>query len=83
MHFANARTLAVMVLGWTFFLFAYDQHANPRPLATYWEEITASKPLRRADARTDRARVQLVMPRLCCEDCMGGVAEALRRLTWL
>lgn len=83
MHFANARTLAVMIAAWTFFLVAYDQHVHPKPLAAYWAEIRGAKARRATDSSADRPQLRLTMPPLCCEDCLGATRSALGRLAWL
>jgi hypothetical protein len=83
MHFANARSLTIMIVAWLVLLGAYDQHANPRPLSAYWDEFTASKPKRVEESTSDHPRLRVVMPRLCCEDCVGAVADTLRRFEWL
>jgi hypothetical protein len=83
MHFANARTLAAMVLAWTAFLLAYDQQANPKSLATYWDEVTARTTRSASDSSADRPQLRAIMPGLCCADCLGAAADVLGRFSWL
>ena len=65
MHFAKARNLAAMALAWALFLLAYDQHANPRPVATYWADFMGSltRPTVLSEGGTPRLRLSL--PHLC------------------
>jgi hypothetical protein len=83
MHFASSRNLIAIALGWAFFLVAYDQHANPRPLATYWAEFKGSSTRPTVVLGGDTPRVRLSMPHLCCTGCLDEIRAALKPLDWL
>ena len=83
MHFAAPRNLAAIALAWAIFLVAYDQHANPRPLATYWAEFRGSSTRPTVVSEGDTPRVRLSMPHLCCTGCLDEIRAALKPLTWL
>jgi copper chaperone CopZ len=83
MHFATPRNLIAMALAWALFLIAYDQHANPRPLATYWAEFKGSSTRPTVVSEGDTPRVKLSMPHLCCTGCLNDIRAALKPLTWL
>jgi hypothetical protein len=83
MHFASPRQLIAIALVWALFLLAYDQHANPRPFATYWTEFKGSSTRPTVVSEGDTPRVRLSMPHLCCTGCLSDVRAALKPLTWL
>jgi copper chaperone CopZ len=83
MHFATPRSLIAMVLAWAVFLVAYDQHANPRPVATYWAEFKGSSTRPTVVSEGDTPRVRLSMPHLCCTGCVSDIRAALLPLSWL
>jgi hypothetical protein len=83
MHFAKTRNLVFMAIAWAIFLFAYDQHQNPRPLATYWAEFRGKSTRPTEISHTDTPRLRLSMPHLCCTGCLSEVRDALKQLTWL
>jgi copper chaperone CopZ len=83
MHFATPRNLIAMALAWALFLVAYDQHANPRPLATYWAEFKGSSTRPTVVSEGDTPRVRLSFPHLCCTGCLNDVRAALKPLAWL
>ena len=83
MHFATTRNLTAMALAWALFLVAYDQHANPRPLSTYWAEFKGSSTRPTVISEGDTPRVKLSMPHLCCTGCLEEIRAALKPLTWL
>lgn len=83
MHFATPRQLIAIALAWALLLVAYDQHANPRPLATYWAELKGSSTRPTVVSEGDTPRVKLSMPHLCCSGCLNDIREALKPLTWL
>src|ERR1700679_365234 len=83
MHFAKPRLLIAIAVMWAIFLVAYDQHANPRPFATYWAEFKGSSTRPTVVSVGDTPRVRLSMPHLCCTGCLNDVRAALKPLTWL
>lgn len=83
MHFASPRKLIAMALAWALFLLAYDQHANPRPFATYWTEFKGSSTRPVVVSEGDTPRIRLSMPHLCCTGCLNDIRAALKPLTWL
>jgi len=83
MHFASPRQLAWMALAWALFLIGYDQHANPRPLSTYWAEFKGSATRPNVVSEGDTPRVKLSMPHVCCTGCLNDIRAALKSLTWL
>jgi hypothetical protein len=83
MHFATPRQLIAIALAWAVFLVAYDQHANPRSLATSWAEFKGSSTRPTVISEGDTPRVKLSMPHLCCTGCLNDVREALKAFAWL
>jgi hypothetical protein len=87
-HFATPRQLIAIALAWALVLVAYDEHANPRPLARYWEEFLggSTRPTvneASGSAAGDKPRLRLSMPHLCCTDCLNEVRSALKGFSWL
>ncbi len=83
MHFATPRQLAAIALAWALFLIAFDQHANPRPIATILAEVKGGSTRPTIVAAEDTPRIRLSMPHLCCTGCLNDVRAALKGLTWL
>jgi copper chaperone CopZ len=83
MHFAAPKTLVALALGWAIFLVAYDQHANPRPLSTYWAEFKGSSTRPTVVSEGDTPRIRLSMPHLCCTGCLDEIHASLKSLAWL
>ena len=83
MHFAKARNLAAMALAWALFLLAYDQHANPRPVATYWADFMGSSTRPTVLSEGGSPRLRLSLPHLCCATCLDDIRAAVAALTWL
>jgi hypothetical protein len=83
MHFATPRQLIAMALAWALLLVSYDQHANPKPLSTYWAELKGSSTRPTVVSEGDTPRVRLSMPHLCCSGCLNDIREALKPFTWL
>jgi hypothetical protein len=87
-HFATPRQLIALALAWAALLVVYDEHANPRPLARYWEEFLGGSTRPTVIAVTeaaagDKPRLRLSMPHLCCTGCLNDVRSALKGLSWL
>jgi hypothetical protein len=83
MHFATLKQLTAMALAWALCLVVYDQHANPRPFATYWAEFMGSSTRPTVVSEADTPRVRLSMPHLCCTGCLNDVRAALKPFAWL
>jgi hypothetical protein len=83
MHFATPRQLTVLIVAWALLLLAYDQHANPKPFATYWTEFKGSSTRPTVVSEGDTPRVRLSMPHLCCKESVDEIRTALAPLAWL
>jgi hypothetical protein len=83
MHFATPRQLAAMALAWAALLVGYDQHANPRPLATYWAEFMGGSTRPTVLSENGAPRLKLSLSHFCCTDCVGDIRAALKPFVWL
>ena len=82
MHFAKPRTLVALALAWAVFLLGYDQHASPRPLATYWGDFTGGSTRPTVVSAGDTPRLRLSLPHFCVA-CAAEIQARLQPLTWL
>jgi hypothetical protein len=83
MHFATPRQMIAIALAWALLLVAYDQHANPRSMATFWAEIKGSSTRPTVLSEGDTPRVRLSMPHLCCAAGLDEIREAFKPFPWL
>jgi hypothetical protein len=83
MHFAKLRNLFAMALAWALMLVAYDEHKNPRPLATYWAEFLGNSTRPTVVAHADAPQLRLAMPPLCGAECVDEIFHATRIFAWL